>query len=113
MAIPLGMVFSELITNTIKHGFKNVRMEEGFEKLISVSAHLSEGKIYIDYCDNSQGFDLPENLEDINSMGIQTIISIIEWQLQGSIRCELKDGLTWYFVLENLFADDRLSNVRD
>lgn len=88
--IPLGLVLNELLTNTFKQTFPNNEKGE-----IKIKLKLEdENMINIVIPDN--GGRLPENMDfrSCNSIGLQTMFSLIEHQLLGSVEYEVNNGLT-------------------
>jgi PAS domain S-box-containing protein len=97
-AIPCGLILNELITNVIKHAFPNNAKGE-----ISLQLYKEDnGQINIYVCDNGVGVPGDFNLEDITTMGLQTVFALSEYQLQGHITCESENGLKCHLS----FKDD-------
>ena len=75
--ISLGISVNELITNSIKHAFKN----KGINPEISISLVKSDGSGLLTYTDNGIGYDA-KTMEE--SFGTELIKTIIE-QIQGEL----------------------------
>jgi len=91
IAIPLGLVLNELISNSLKHAFRN--REKG-----TISIRLKEtptGEIELVFADD--GIGLPEKFQKMppSTLGFQTIFMIIENQLQGKVQWITDHGLKW------------------
>lgn len=79
--IPLGMILSELVTNSIRHGFAGCPDPE----IKLVIRDRGEGSFFLDYRDNGKGF--PEGFDPRSSetLGMSLIRSLSE-QLGGNCR---------------------------
>lgn len=69
--VPLGIIFNELITNSVKHGFQQV---EG--NRIEISINSSENNIEVIYTDNGIGID-DFDAATSNSLGFSLIMSML------------------------------------
>jgi two-component sensor histidine kinase/FixJ family two-component response regulator len=88
-AIPCSLILSELISNALKHGFKDRTDGE-----LVIGMHLDENEtVFIDVADNGVG--IPENMDLFGSdnIGLKLIKNIVERQLKGTIKCTSKQGL--------------------
>ncbi len=91
-ATPLGLVLNELISNVFKHSFPDNRKGK-----LTISMEQEEnGDINIQLKDNGVGLPPGFNPEKTESMGLKTVYSLIIYQLKGSLKYEVKDGLSWY-----------------
>jgi two-component sensor histidine kinase len=88
-AIPCGLVITELMTNALNHAFPNG--EAGTITLRLLRA--PEGQIELLFCDDGVGVSTGHDLRDLQTMGIRTIVSLVEHQLQGHVSFETSDGL--------------------
>jgi len=76
--IPLGLIFTEIITNTLKYGSNHDYV------IINVELKIFENSQYqMIISDNGPGFELPKT-ENINSLGLRLIFRLIS-QLNGQI----------------------------
>lgn len=88
-AIPCGLIVNELMSNALKHGFSNGQQGE-----IRIQLHRSDsGEIKLCFEDTGQG--VPEGFDFFQqeSLGVQTIISLVEHQLQGAIAFDTRHGV--------------------
>ena len=88
-AIPLGLILTELMTNSLKHAFPNNR-----EGKISISFTKNESKKNVFYYSYNgvvlqDGFDFRNQ----NTLGMKLIYSIGEGQMQGKVLLENRSGL--------------------
>ncbi len=88
LLIPLGIIFNELITNSIKHGFEE--KEEG-EITISI---IKKERLIIKYEDNGVGFD-----EDKNENFGTILINTFTEQLEGSYTLNKQNGVKYVFTI--------------
>ncbi len=97
-AIPCGLILTELITNALKHAFPADRPGEIRCRL----QRLESGELLIRVADNGRGFPSGFNPRTDGKMGLQTIRSLGEEQLRGTVDFISREGLTCEFR----FRDD-------
>ncbi|MCK5050986.1 MAG: PAS domain S-box protein, partial [Candidatus Cloacimonetes bacterium] len=103
-AIPLGLVLNELISNVFKHAFLNNEKDE-----ISIRLFKEEDEtINIHLSDNGIGIPKDIKLENVNTMGLQTVFSLIKYQLKGEVTYKMKDGLKWIIKLKDDLHKERV-----
>ena len=102
-AVPCGLILSELISNAFKHAFP------GDEKGC-LSIRLRQAKdetITLEVSDN--GIGVPSDLlEKSDSLGLQTVVGIVEHQLQGEISIETDHGVAWQIRFRDHFYSPRV-----
>ena len=102
-AIPLSLILTELVSNIFKHAFP-----DGGNGAIEFKLSRDEQQnIVLDMADNGVGIAPDLDLRKSASMGLQTVISLVEYQLKGTIEYRSQGGLKWHIV----FSHD-ISNVR-
>ena len=79
--VPLGLIITELVNNSIKHAFENAD-----QKAISIACQNKENQMEIIYSDNGIGYHLEmlKNIDNSKSCGIPIIKGLAE-QINGSI----------------------------
>jgi PAS domain S-box-containing protein len=85
VAVPLGLVINELVTNSFKHAFPDKR-----KGVVEIKIDLNDTeKVHITLADNGVG--IPKGFDFFNptSLGLQLVHSLID-QISGTI--ELQDG---------------------
>lgn len=92
--IPVGLIVSELITNTVKHGFKN---HDVAQKIINLNIKQKAKIIHIHYTDNGIGFNEKEVKK--KSTGLKLIKMLVQ-ELQGDYKINGTNG----FEFEMSFA---------
>ncbi|MGA9188698.1 MAG: PAS domain S-box protein [Methanosarcina sp.] len=96
-AVPLGIIVNELITNSLKHAFSGrdkgeIRIKLCREENGEYKSNGYKSKIFVlSVSDN--GIGIPENLdiEDLDSLGFQLIISLVD-QLDGEFELKRNNG---------------------
>jgi PAS domain S-box-containing protein len=89
-AAPCGLVLNELFSNIFKHAFPNDR-----EGKVRIRLHrVADGETELIVADN--GIGVPDGFDfgACKTMGIQNVITIVEYQLQGKVTFETNDGVT-------------------
>jgi two-component sensor histidine kinase len=91
-AIPCGLILNELISNSLKHAFK-----DGREGLLRVSlTKLATGNVELTVSDNGVGFPQGFNRETGHSLGLQVVNTLIR-QLRANLTVTGQDGTTFRF----------------
>ena len=105
-AVPLGIIINELISNSLKHAFAG--RDKGKIKIKLHREENEEGVIegnkstifFLSVSDN--GIGIPDNfdLENIDSLGLQLVTSLVE-QIDGELELKSKSGTEFFirFVL--------------
>ncbi len=99
-ALPLGMVYNELLTNSLKHAFPENRSG----KISLAVRKMPDGKFNIFYSDNGIGVPDGFDFRKQSTVGLQTIFGISEKQLLGKVIVKNEKGILWHLELsENLY----------
>lgn len=95
MVVPMGLILNELVTNSIKHAFKDVSSG-------SINIHIikDEGNIVIDYADNGCGLPFDEIPKKSNSLGMEIIKSFAD-KLEAEITIDNSKGCHIIFVFKD------------
>ena len=103
-AVPLGLVLNELIVNAVKHAFIGRQSGAIDIRMRSVSG----GGIELTLADD--GIGLPNGFDPVRaeSLGLQTVYSIVEGQLNGSLACTCRGGTQWTLKLGNVDYKERV-----
>ncbi len=100
-ALPLGMVYNELLTNSLKHAFPGNRSG----RVSLVVRKIPGDKFNIFYSDD--GIGVPESFDfrKQTTVGLATIFGISEKQLLGKVSVKNEKGIFWHLELsENLYS---------
>lgn len=95
LAIPLGLLFNELITNSLQHAFKN----HTGQPVIEITFKEKDGLIELEYRDNGRGMER-DFFTTRNSMGL-TIIRTLLRQLAADYTFREKEGFHIVFRFRN------------
>gem|GEM_PF-2023530 len=90
-ALPIGLIIVELISNSMKHAFKN--QKHGIINL-EITQDSSSQKNCLYYIDNGDGFDF--DLIETKGLGIEIMKGLIE-QLNGEYETRFKKGFELKF----------------
>ncbi|MDO9045536.1 MAG: histidine kinase dimerization/phosphoacceptor domain -containing protein [Methanobacteriaceae archaeon] len=86
LAIPLGLIINELITNSLKHGFP-----EGRSGKITINFHEKENLYELIVEDNGIGFPEKLDFQNTPSLGLQIVNSLAD-QIDGEIYLDRSQG---------------------
>jgi len=89
VAIPLGLVVNELVTNTMKHAFPQCQAGELLIRL----RYDDDGEILLEVADNGVGLPAKLSHGGGKSFGMRIVRLMIEEQLNGTLRVESDHGL--------------------
>jgi two-component sensor histidine kinase len=97
-ALPCGLIVNELVTNCLKHAFPNGRRGEVRVEF----KRLSDQECTLIVADNGRG--LPEDLDyrASNSLGLDLLIRLAEFQLGGQVRIHTNGGTEVRITLPDL-----------
>jgi len=105
VAIPCGMILNELFSNVYKHAFPGSGRGEIRIRL----ARSTDGKtIELDFADNGRGVPPGFDLLAQATLGLQTLVMLVEHQLRGAVRFETEKGVTCLirFPSKAFFAEE-------
>ena len=102
IAVPLGIIVNELVTNSLKHAFKGrdrgeirirLNREENGECVRSINKDCSTS-FALTISDNGVGIDEDLNIENLDSLGLQLVTTLVD-QLDGEfvLKREQWDGI--------------------
>ncbi len=86
--IQVGMLLHELCVNAFKYAFKDDR-----DNLLCIHMNLEDKNIRVKIRDNGDGLKNLDDLEKSDSIGMQLIHSIVDFQLHGTIEFKNNNGL--------------------
>ena len=102
--VPLGLAVNEIVTNSIKHGFRekeNGTISIGLDK-------YEDGNIVVKMGDDGCGIPEGVDLHNSPSLGLQITVSLIERQLYGSIEVNRDNGTHYTITFRETGRPDRL-----
>jgi PAS domain S-box len=98
IAVPLGMIVNELVNNSLKYAFLDKKegriqiklsREEDGECITNVNEDCTT--FVLNVSDNGGGIPESLDLEDVNSLGIQLVTSLVD-QLDGELELKRNNG---------------------
>jgi two-component sensor histidine kinase len=96
IAIPCGLILSELVSNALKHAFPDGRSGE-----IIISLRAQEGSRVLTVADDGVG--LPQEMEVLHpeSLGLE-LVNTLATQLDGTLTWEREGGTTCMVTFPNV-----------
>jgi two-component system, sensor histidine kinase PdtaS len=86
--IQVGMILHELCVNALKYAFRENR-----DNLLCIHIKRNNETINMKIRDNGKGLENLTHLEKVDSIGMQLIHSIVDFQLEGTIDFKNNNGL--------------------
>lgn len=90
-AVPLGLIFNELITNSLKYAFK-----EKVNNKIEIGITENNGEVDVIYKDNGIGLPDDFNLDNLDSLGLN-LVQILVLQIHGELKIDTTKGTQYSF----------------
>ena len=90
MAIPIGLIVNELLTNSMKYAFPNGEVGE-----VCISLVEKDSQLFLEVSDNGIGKPLADDNEG-TGFGTQ-LVSLLTKQLEGKMSLTVKDGTSVSF----------------
>jgi len=95
-AMPCGIIINELVANSIKHAFPNNRKGK-----IDIRLHSKpKNEIVLEISDNGVGLPKDFDINKDSRLGFQTILDLVEYQLDGKVSFENRNGLYCRIVIK-------------
>jgi PAS domain S-box-containing protein len=95
-AVPLGLVVSELITNSVKHAFPS-----GKKGIIHIQLAVKKGVFYLVVEDNGTGLPTEIDIENATSFGLQITSSMVVKQLGGTLAIDRSRGTAFHITFKD------------
>lgn len=101
MAIPVGLIINELVTNSIKHGFSP-------DKNGKITVHFKRAGLEYELIvkDNGVGFDHDLKVEDSPSLGMELVHALTD-QLDGVLKFNGDNGTCVNIQFKNIYYSPR------
>lgn len=85
-----GIIFNELVTNSIKYAF-----EKGDSGKITIILYKQEGDIHLEVTDNGKGYDLEHTTQ---GFGLMMVHALVVGELHGSVVVESDKGTRYHII---------------
>ncbi|MCX7798191.1 MAG: hypothetical protein N2249_06180 [Melioribacter sp.] len=107
-ALSCGLLINEIVTNSFKYAFPEEYIEEGKKPNIEVvMKKINDNKYFLNISDNGVGIPKNLNLENVESLGLKLIYSIVE-QLNGELKLSTENGTSYKIIFEDINAEQIL-----
>jgi two-component sensor histidine kinase len=109
IAVPLGIIINELVSNSLKHAFQGrdngeiqikLQREEIGPYLRSVNENVKSTTFELAVSDNGVGIPEDIDIEELDSLGLQLVTSLVA-QLDGKLEIKKNNGTEftiWFTV---------------
>jgi len=103
-AIPLGLILTELVTNTYKYAF-----EPGGSGRVTITLRMDgEENTVISYADDGRGVPEGFDFRGGKTLGLQLVFNIVEQQLRGSVEFRGDKGLSCLIAFPKALYSNRV-----
>jgi len=95
-SIPLGLIITELVTNSLKYGYRD-------QQKLTLSISLKENKNQLSLLVSDNGVGIPADLDwrNTETLGIQLVI-LLTSQLKGDIQLDRTQGTSFRIIFPRL-----------
>jgi two-component sensor histidine kinase len=106
-AIPIGLIISELVSNSLKYAFPTLD-SANVDKKGKLQVILKQINNNFELIVMDNGVGLPEGLDfkNINSLGLQLVNNLVD-QIDGKIELDRKDGIKFKITFKELVYKER------
>ena len=94
LSYPIGLVFNELMSNTLKHAFTR----GGVREIRIYGGITADNKVNLVISDDGVGLPADFDWRAADSLGLQIVRALVEDQLEGSINLDSTKGTKWGIV---------------
>ena len=103
LAIPLGLILNELLTNSLKYAFPPNTIDNGN---IQVSLHRTDNGYTLNVADDGIGLPDDIDLDSTDSLGLQLITTLTN-QIEGNIKLDQSRGASFKIDFNELEYNDK------
>jgi len=102
IAIPLGIIINELISNSLKHAFPNRKAGEIYISLCKTETFTAKNDFHYILTVADNGIGIPEEIEfpDMDSLGLQLVNILVE-QIDGCVELNRDEGTKFSIWFSN------------
>jgi PAS domain S-box-containing protein len=101
IAIPLGLVVNEIVSNALKYAFPGQR--DG--KIIVKTRKFGKNGLSLEVGDNGVGLTPGQDIKGAGTFGVRIIQDIVELQLSGSFKITSNKGVKYFIAIPSLKLD--------
>jgi PAS domain S-box-containing protein len=101
-AVPLGLIISELVSNSLKHAFPEDKNGE-----VHISLIANDDKYELKISDNGIGIPEDFDFKNTESLGLQLVNNLVD-QIDGKIILEISHGTAFKIIFKELKYKERL-----
>ncbi len=100
IAVPLGLILNELLTNSIKYAFREEKLSNENGNFIHLKTNRSGSITILEVSDNGVG--MPKNfvLEDSESLGLKLVTNLVN-QLEGQLNIASSGGTKFTITINH------------
>jgi PAS domain S-box-containing protein len=103
-AIPCGLIINELVSNALKHAFKD--MAKG---IVEISMYaLADDRIKLTVKDNGVGLPEEFDIYKTDTLGLKIVRTLAEDQLKGKMGITRNNGTEFYIEFDKSITNDKL-----
>ncbi|MCW7467722.1 histidine kinase [Leptospira levettii] len=95
-AVPLGLIFTELLSNSLKYAFT-----DGTKGIISIKFKIEGDRSHFEYKDNGIGLPTSFDVNDQKKLGLSLLKIMAEKQMGGSLSIDGTQGFSLKFDFPN------------
>ena len=103
IAIPIGLVINELITNSMKYAFTGRQKGK-----IDIHLERIEGLLILTYSDNGVGFPEGFDIKKDHNLGLLLVQKLVNGQLGGKLRSSTDDGCAFQIRFSEMIYNERV-----
>lgn len=102
-AIPLGIAVSELVSNSLKHGFSSqyIAKNKGGTHILHIRYSSYQNNYFISVSDNGKGLPKKFSMEGLNTTGLPLVELLVKEQINGTIKLNHVDTKTTFEITFN------------
>lgn len=95
-AIPCGLIINELVSNALKHAFPGDRKGE-----VMIQVRAVNGTIELTVKDNGVGIPGDIDFRKTESLGLDLVTTLVEYQLDGEITLDRTEGTAFTIIFKD------------
>jgi two-component sensor histidine kinase/HAMP domain-containing protein len=97
LAISLGLILNELLSNALKYAFKDVTHDDKHKNYISINSKKNDNLVVFEIIDNGIGLPQDFDIEKSESLGLKLVKSLTH-QINGKLNIESNAGTKFTII---------------